>query len=589
MLRLDLKPAHKAIREYYERLNQLAALRATHEGAVSAPFQTLLERCCGQTGLKLVPQYAIARAGRRPVRADAAVLDDFHLMHGVWEAKDEGDDLRREAKRKFDDGYPKQNILFQQPSRAILWQGGKEVLDADIRRPETLVAVLKQFFEYVPPAYAEWGRAVAEFKDRVPELAAALLALIADERKANRAFVSAFANFVETCRQSVNPNLAEAAVEEMLIQHLLTERIFRTVFKNPDFTRRNVIAREIETVIDALTSQAFHRDAFLSKLDRFYRAIETAAATIDDYAQKQAFLNTVYEKFFQGFSVKVADTHGVVYTPQPVVDFMVRSVEEILQKEFGRSLSDAGVHILDPFVGTGNFITRVMREIKKSALERKYKTELHCNEVMLLPYYIASMNIEHEYVERTGSYAPFEGICLVDTFELAEDAQTTFAFMNAENTARVERQKLSPLFVIIGNPPYNVGQSNENDNNKNRKYKTMDKRVSETYARDSKASLVNKLNDPYVKAIRWASDRIARTGEGVVAFVTNNSFLDKIAFDGVRTHLERDFDALYVLNLGGDVRKNPKLSGTTHNVFGIQVGVSVNIFIKRRKKEENQS
>ena len=363
----------------------------------------------------------------------------------------------------------------------------------------------------------------------------------------------------------------------MLIQHLLTEQIFRTVFDNQDFTRRNVIANEIEQVIDALTSQSFSRHDFLRQLDPLYAAIERTAATIDDFSQKQGFLNTVYEQFFQGFSVKVADTHGIVYTPQPIVDFMVRSVEEILGAEFNRSLSDSGVHIIDPFVGTGNFIVRTMREIRRTALAEKYTTELHCNEVMLLPYYIASMNIEHEFYEATGTYRPFEGICLVDTFELAEDRQ--LLLLTLENTQRVEEQKNTPMFVIIGNPPYNVGQVNENDNNRNRKYPMMDARVRETYAKDSTASNKNKLSDPYVKAVRWASDRIGE--EGVVAFVTNNSFLDAVAFDGMRKNLADDFDAIYILDLSGNVKKNPKLSGTTHNVFGIQVGVSINFFVKR--------
>ncbi len=209
----------------------------------------------------------------------------------------------------------------------------------------------------------------------------------------------------------------------MLIQQLLTERIFRTVFNNPDFTRRNVIANEIEMVIDALTSQSFSRLDFLQSLDRFYLAIERTAATISDFSQKQHFLNTVYEKFFQGFSVEVADTHGIVYTPQPIVDFMVKSVEQLLCSEFDTSLSNEGVHVIDHFVGSGNFIVRIMREICKTALPGKYASELHCNEVMLLPYYVTSMNIEHEFYQATGTYQPFEGICLVDTFNLAEERQ----------------------------------------------------------------------------------------------------------------------------------------------------------------------
>ena len=253
---------------------------------------------------------------------------------------------------------------------------------------------------------------------------------------------------------------------------------------------------------------------------------------------------------------------------------MVRSVEEILQAEFNRSLSDSGVHIIDPFVGTGNFIVRIMREIQKTALADKYQSELHCNEVMLLPYYIAAMNIEHEFFEATSTYQPFEGVCLVDTFELAEDRQ--LPLFAPENTRRVEDQKKAPMFVIIGNPPYNVGQINENDNNKNRKYPTMDARVAETYAKDSKATNTNKLSDPYVKAIRWASDRIG--DEGVVAFVTNNSFLDAVAFDGMRRHLANDFDAIYILDLGGNARKGLKVSDA--NIFGIRVGVNINLFVK---------
>ena len=450
----------------------------------------------------------------------------------------------------------------------------------DLTDSTQLIETLETFFAHRPQAYVEWETAVAQFKNKVPALGKGLAELIEKERGTNRQFATAFRAFHEKCCQSINPDLSEAAVEEMLIQHLLTERLFRTVFDNPDFTRRNVIANEIEKVIDALTSHSFSRDGFLRSLDRFYIAIEDTARTISDFSQKQGFLNTVYEQFFQGFSVKVADTHGVVYTPQPIVDFMVRSVEEILGAEFNRSFSDSGVHIIDPFVGTGNFIVRIMREIQKTALEDKYQSELHCNEVMLLPYYIAAMNIEHEFFEGTSGYHPFEGICLVDTFELAEDRQLPLFAL--ENTRRVEEQKKAPMFVVIGNPPYNVGQVNENDNSKNRKYPTMDARVKETYAKDSTARNKNQLSDPYVKAIRWASDRIGE--EGVVAFVTNNSFLDGVAFDGMRKHLERDFTKIYHINLKGNARtsgeRRRKESG---NIFNdqIRVGVGISFFIRK--------
>ena len=579
---LNLKPTHKSVKSYYAALERFAQLGVTHESAVRAAFQTLLETCARQCGWTLVPEYAISPQRNKRIVVDGALVDDFRLTHGYWEAKDIDDDLPAEVARKFAAGYPRDNILFQTPRRAILWQNERLAFDADLTDAAQLIETLQTFFGYRPQEYAAWEEAVAQFKDRVADIGRGLAQLIQQERQSNSRFTAAFAEFLQKCRQSINPNLAEAAVEEMLIQHLLTERLFRTVFNNPDFTRRNVIASEIAGVIDALTSQSFSRDDFLGSLDRFYTAIERTAETISDFSHKQHFLNTVYEQFFQGFSVKVADTHGIVYTPQPIVDFMVRSVAAILEREFGRSLADEGVHIIDPFVGTGNFIVRMMREIPRTALERKYGSELHCNEVMLLPYYIASMNIEHEYYDATGRYAPFAGICLVDTFDLAEDRQ--LPLFAPENTQRVESQKRAPMFVVIGNPPYNVGQVNENDNNKNRKYPTMDKRVAETYAQASKATNKNTLSDPYVKSIRWAADRIEE--EGVVALVTNSGFLDGVASDGMRKHLAEDFDAIYILDLSGNVRQNPKLSGTTHNVFGIQVGVSINFFVKKRGEAE---
>ncbi len=580
MTTLNLKSTHKIIKNYYAELNRFDRLGKTHEGAVRSAFQSLLQGCAQRFDWTLIPEHSMTGRRKKRIVVDGALIDNFQLPHGYWEAKDIHDDLPAEVLRKFERGYPRDNILFQTPHRAILWQNNQQILDADLTDPTQLIHTLETFFSHRPQEYTEWEEAVSQFKDRVPALGKGLAGLIEKERGANREFTAAFTAFHEKCRQSINPNLSEAAVEEMLIQHLLTERIFRTVFSNPDFVHRNIIAREIETVITALMSHAFNRDEFLKSLDPFYVAIERTAATMGDFSQKQGFLNTVYEQFFQGFSVEVADTHGIVYTPQPIVDFMVRSVEEILRTEFDRSLSDAGVHIIDPFVGTGNFIVRTMHEIRPSALEDKYRTELHCNEVMLLPYYIASMNIEHEFYEATGDYQPFEGICLVDTFDLAEDRQ--LPLFAPDNTRRVEEQKETPMFVVIGNPPYNVGQVNENDNNKNRKYETMDARVAETYARDSTATLKNQLSDPYVKAIRWASDRIG--DEGVIAFVTNNSFLDGVAFDGMRKHLEQNFTKIYHIDLKGNARtsgeRRRKEGG---NIFDdqIRVGIGISFFIRK--------
>ena len=579
----NIKPTHKPIKNYYTELERYARLGEENEGTVRTAFQNLLQHYCHRSNLTLLCEKTHYTPEKRRIIPDGEVVDAFGLPHGYWEAKDTQDDLHVEADKKFAAGYPSKNIVLQSPTHALLYQHGQLQLDLDITEPRNLVHVLQTFFAYQEENISAWYTAVAEFKEMVPELGEKLAALIETERRNNLHFQDAFTNFHEQCQTSINPNLSIAAVEEMLIQHLLTERIFRTVFDNPDFTRRNIIASEIENVIDVLTERTLNRSEFLRPLEPFYAAIEETASTITDFSQKQAFLNTVYEQFFQGFSVKVADTHGIVYTPQPIVDFMVKSVEHILQTEFDRSLSDSGVHIIDPFVGTGNFIVRIMQELDPISLERKYTAdppELQCNEVMLLPYYIASMNIEQAFYTATHRYLPYEGICLVDTFEMIEDQQ--MQLLTPANTARVEKQKETDMFVVIGNPPYNMGQVNENDNNKNRKYKTMDQRVADTYAKDSKATLRSALYDPYIKAIRWGLDRIG--DEGVVAFVTNNSFLSGVAFDGMRKHLAEDCDAIYILDLGGNERKGLKVSDA--NVFGIRVGVSINLFVK---KKENSS
>ena len=586
MLDINIKPTHKPIKTYYAELEKYARLGEQNEGTVRAAFQNLLQHYCHRSNLTLLCEKAHYTAENRRIQPDGEVVDTYGLPHGYWEAKDTQDDLHAEADKKFAAGYPSENIVLQSPTHALLYQRGQLRLDLDITEPRNLIHVLQTFFAYREENISAWHTAVSEFRETVPELGDKLAALIETERQNNPHFQEAFTSFHRQCRAAINPNLSVVAVEEMLIQHLLTERIFATVFKNRDFTRRNIIAREIEKVIDVLTEHALNRDQFLESLDPFYVAIEQTAATITDFSQKQGFLNTVYEQFFQGFSVKVADTHGIVYTPQPIVDFMVKSVEHILQTEFDRSLSDTGVNIIDPFVGTGNFIVRIMQELDSISLERKYTAdppELQCNEVMLLPYYIASLNIEQQFYTATNRYASYQGICLVDTFEVTEARQTQL--FTPANTERVEKQKQTPMFVVIGNPPYNMGQVNENDNNKNRKYEAMDKRISETYATDSTATLRTAVYDPYIKAIRWALDRVG--DEGVVAFVTNNSFLDGLAFDGMRKHLAADCDTIYVLDLGGNARKGLKVSDA--NVFGIRVGVSINLFVKNRQNPSESS
>jgi predicted helicase len=571
-----VKPTHRAIKAYHESLDRFDSEGITHEGGTRVAFHNLVEgtRPAGWLLIDELP----SRVASGNIFPDGTLRDGNGLSRGYWEAKDTADDLEVEIRKKIASGYPTTNIIFEDTRRAVLYQGGKRTDPFSLLKVEDVADLLTQFFSYSEPQIERFEVAVAEFKTRVPDLARGLVDKIREAHRGNKDFISAFGSFLALCRASLNPNLSEAAVDEMLVQHLLTERLFRTVFANDEFTRRNVIAAEVEKVIDKLVSRSFNKAEFLKSLDRFYLAIEAAAATLTDFTEKQHFLNAVYERFFQGYSVKVADTHGIVYTPQPIVDFMCASVVSILEKDFGLSLGSEGVQVLDPCTGTGNFIVNLLRRLPGPELAKAYRAQFFANEVMLLPYYIASLNIEHAYYELTGAYAPFEGLCFVDTLDLAE-MNRTISYLAEVNTDRVVRERAAPITVIIGNPPYNVGQVNENDNNKNRKYPVVDGRIHNTYAKSSVATLGTKLYDPYVRFFRFAVDRLGDR-DGIVCLVTNNSFFDQVAFDGMRKHFAQDFQRLYHLDLGGNVRKNPKLSGTKHNVFGIQVGVGITIAVK---------
>lgn len=368
----------------------------------------------------------------------------------------------------------------------------------------------------------------------------------------------------------------------MLIQHILTERLIREIFDNPEFVRRNVIAAEVEKVMQAMTSQSFDRNTYLKELDRFYVAIERTARTMTDFSDKQYFLNTVYERFFQGYSVKLADTMGIVYTPQEIVDFMCASVAEVLEKEFGKKLWSDDVYIIDPCTGTGNFIVNLIRRIPKAKLQDVYKHRLFANEIMLLPYYIAALNIEHAYFEQSGKYEGFDGLCFVDTLDMAEHAQTLLGFMTAKNSERVERQRNSPITVVVGNPPYNQSQDDENDRNRNRSYEVIDQRIADTYVKGSTATLRMQVYDPYVKFFRWASDRLEGR-DGIVCLVSNNGFLTGSAFDGFRKSLPAEFDAIYHFDFKGNARttgeQRRKEGG---NIFSDQIraGVGITLLVR---------
>ncbi len=566
----------KALDAYYAQLANFGALGVAYEQGTRGAFRALLDTCARPVGWTLVEEYALPGSRKRP---DGTLLDTFQIPRGYWEAKDTSDDLDAEIAKKIALKYDLSNTIFEDTRRAVLYQNRQRVLDIDLTKRAELSGLLARFLSHSPAEVEEYHKAAAVFADKIPTLAQALLSIVERERGDNPAFVAAFAGFHEMCRNALNPEIGAGQIEEMLVQHLLTERLFRTVFGESEFASRNVIAAEIEKVIAALTSQSFSRADFLKQLDYFYAAIEGAARTITDFSEKQGFLNNVYERFFQEFNKKTADTHGIVYTPQPIVDFMCESVEHVLKAQFGKTLSAPGVTILDPCTGTGNFLVNILRRIGPLERAHKYAHELFANEVMLLPYYVASLNMEHAYFDLQGRYAPFPGLCFADTLDLAKGQQMTLAFTE-KNTERVQREQDAAITVIIGNPPYNVGQANENDNNKNRKYEQLDGRIKETYVKDSQATLHTKTYDAYVRFFRWATDRL-NGQDGIVCFVTNNGYLHGVAFDGFRKHLAADFTQLYILDLGGNARR-----GGGGNVFGIRVGVSIIVAVRKAGAEQ---
>ncbi len=379
----------------------------------------------------------------------------------------------------------------------------------------------------------------------------------------------------------------------MMIQHILTSDIFNKIFDDPEFHRHNNIASELEKLIGILFDYA-ERKNLLGSIEHYYDAINAAAAGIADHHEKQKFLKALYEIFYKAYNPKAADRLGVVYTPNEIVNFMIDSTNYLLEKHFKRVLWDKNVEILDPATGTGTFITNMIDKCPKQSLPYKYKNEIHANEVAILPYYIANLNIEFTFKQKMEYYEEFPNICFVDTLDniaglrvklaTGHGLQTSMFQFTAENSKRIQKQNSKKISVVIGNPPYNANQKNENENNKNREYPSIDKRIKDTYIKYSTAEKT-KVYDMYARFYRWAMDRIE--ANGVIAFITNRSFIDSRTFDGFRKCVESDFAHCYIIDTKSDVRTNPKIAGTTHNVFGIQTGVAVMFLVKSEKKKDD--
>ncbi|HZF60973.1 MAG TPA: type ISP restriction/modification enzyme [Desulfovibrio sp.] len=403
-----------------------------------------------------------------------------------------------------------------------------------------------------------------------------------------------FEEFLNGLRKNINPSVKTDEVVEMLAQHMITKPVFEALFENYSFVGNNPVSKALQSMVDLLEEQALEKDTVV--LTRFYQSVKQRVSGIDNSDSRQSIMVELYEKFFKTAFPRTVEKLGIVYTPIKIVDFINKSVADVLQKEFGRSLSDENIHILDPFTGTGTFISRLIQSglIEKSALKRKYEQEFHANEIILLAYYIASINIEntfHEAMGESSDYEPFSGICLTDTFQLGEteDVNWLYSPMLPQNSERVQEQQKAPIRVILGNPPYSAGQKSANDNAQNQEYPKLEKRIVDTYAAGSKATLKNSLYDSYIKAFRWASDRLEQTGGGgIVAFVSNAGWIDGNAMDGFRKCLENEFSAAYVFNLRGNQRTSGEVSRKEGGkIFGSgsRTPIAITVLIKNPTHE----
>jgi predicted helicase len=575
------------IRQYYSKVEKIVQYGGSrNESAVRSAFEELINAYCESKNLRLINELDYKTRYGTVVIPDGTVKDALRLDWGYWESKDQYDDLCKEIEEKFAKGYPDSNILFEDSQTAVLFQGGVKIKESPINDPEELDEILTKFLSYERPEVRTFREAVSKFKEDLPAILVRLREQIDSEALSNKSFKKAKTAFLELCKNVINPYITELDVREMIIQHVLTEDIFLTVFDESQFHRENNIARELQQTVNTFFTGDLRRNT-LDSIKNYYAVIRHAAASIVNHHEKQKFLKALYENFYTAYNPKAADRLGIFYTPNEIVRFMIESTDYLLHKCFGKLLGDKGVEILDPAAGTGTFVAELIEYLPKAQLTHKYKHEIHCNEVSILPYYIANLNIEFTYKQKMGQYAEFKNICFMDTLDHAafSKKQPDMFAMTVENTERIQKQNELEIFVIIGNPPYNANQQNENENNKNREYKEIDKRIKATYIKESTAQKT-KLYDMYSRFFRWASDRIGDQ-EGIVAFITNSSFIDARTFDGFRKVVADEFDEIYLVDLGGNVRANPKLSGPKNNVFAIQAGVAISFMVKYKNRRDS--
>lgn len=583
-----------SIHQYLNEVEKIIHFGGTKkETAIRNAFYNLLNDYAKQKGLMIIPEITIKAPSGKNVTPDGTLKDILRQDWGYWESKDESDDLDEEIRKKFEKGYPKDNILFEDSKTAVLIQNGIEVARVPVNEPDALHKLITAFISFERPEVKNFRKAIELFKQDIPKVTETIRSIIIEAERSNPKYIQAAEVFLKLCHDSINPAMTVENVREMIIQHILTEDIFNTIFDETQFHRENNIARQLESVIQTFFTGNIRRAA-LGNVQHYYQTINAAAAGIADHHEKQKFLKVVYETFYKSYNPKAADRLGVVYTPNEIVRFMIESTDYLLHKHFNKYLEDKDVEILDPATGTGTFVCDLIDYIRKEKLEYKYKNEIHANEVAILPYYISNLNIEFTYAQKMGKYSEFENLCFVDTldnmgFSFRGKQGDLFSPFTEENSKRIKNQNSKKIAVIIGNPPYNANQQNENDNNKNREYPAIDKRIKDTFIQFSTAQKT-KVYDMYIRFYRWAFDRLDHNG--IIAFITNNSFINSRTFDGFRKCVQDEFQYAYIIDLGGNIRELSGKDGIflneKHTIFGQSAAVGIAMmFLVRNIDQKN--
>lgn len=574
------------IHTYYRELDDLRRIAGgQNEGNLRRAFENLLKNIAEEHQLIVLAEYPLKKITGN-LRIDGAVIDRLRLVHGWWEAKDEKDDLDAEIALKLAKGYPADNIIFEDTRTAVLLQNNQEVFRTPIENAKSFEKLLTHFFDYELPQVQNFRVARDKFLSELPAVSQALIQLLEQAHLNNPQFHQQAQQFLALCQRSIGENVTQNHVDEMLIQHILTDQIFRAVFPDSNFHRENHLAVSIGE-LEKYFFRGETRMSLLKRLEPYFAAIRQAAANTVTSQEKQTFLKQVYEDFYTAYNPKNADKLGIVYTPQEAVRFIISGCDWLAREHFDKFLIDKDLDILDPCTGTGTFIVDLLDfwRGQHQDLMRKFAQEVHANEVSILSYYIACLNIEQTFYEITNQWQEFKGLCFVNTLDNVGFEQThkgsindLFGSLTDENHLRIQAQNKRKIPVIIGNPPYNANQQNENDNNKNDIAIAIDERIKKTYLAESTAQKT-KLYDPYVRFFRWASDRLGE--KGILGFITNRSYLDKRSFDGFRKIVAKEFQEIFIIDLLGDLRDKSEISlNQGGNIFNIQTGVAISFFVR---------